>query len=768
MPRWDVASIAVWSAVLLGLLGIAPEIILRAPELNDSVLHEALAEHAARHWNEHWPVDHWFPSIAMGFPVFANYQHLSHLLAAGITQLIPGEISAGDIYQILSLLLLAAIPLAIDVSLRRMGLSRGAAAASAVLYVVLSSEGYYGIGWESYLWRGHGIETQVWGTFLLFLSLGFGWDALRRGRGVYLAGILLAATALSHLIYGYMAALSLSLALLIPNPEATFVRRLTRFAGMVSVTALATAYWVVPFIMNADQILRSRWEPTWKWDSMGWAWVGPRLFSGEIFDGSGFAWRLPIVSILVALGVGWAVFRALRRSDPVARWLLLGFVVWNLLFLGRAQWGQAMDLLPFSSGLHMHRFIGGVQVFGLVLAGLAFEALALILMKRGFVGRAHLRERLAWALPVLVFLIFATPVADRVAYVAANARMVRAARQAVDGARDYHHIVGVLRELPPGRVYAGFAGNWGRTFTVGALPMWALLQGEGFDMVGFLFMAMAKPGEWQMRIDLRNPAHLDVFGARYVVAPAGGLGKEGSKVSPPKYLKVIERTESIVLYETPTTGYFGLGQARPVPENVLDTYAEGDTWERIFRAGESWLYGQGPSQHVYLTFDDSLTLLPPGPKGQLFDPSLGPDTYAVSVRTATVSDVILKVTYHPNWWARVDGQPARIVEVLPGFMAVRLAPGTHRVVFRYEPPAWKRALFALAVAMVLLTPWSSRLERGRRRTQGPDAPVDENPPRPPQSETSAQGRSSSDGEVLHELVGGGRRGRGSAGRPGHG
>jgi hypothetical protein len=49
--------------------------------------------------------------------------------------------------------------------------------------------------------------------------------------------------------------------------------------------------------------------------------------------------------------------------------------------------------------------------------------------------------------------------------------------------------------------------------------MYAHLQAAGLDMVGYLYMAMARPAEWQMRLDYRRLEHDDLYNLRYVVAP---------------------------------------------------------------------------------------------------------------------------------------------------------------------------------------------------------------------------------------------------------
>ena len=70
-------------------------------------------------------------------------------------------------------------------------------------------------------------------------------------------------------------------------------------------------------------------------------------------------------------------------------------------------------------------------------------------------------------------------------------------------------------------------------------------------------MAMARPAEWQVRLDYMRPEHLDLYDARYLVAPAGRAVPAGAVIR-------AERG-GFALYEVPTSGYFALGTIAPPP-----------------------------------------------------------------------------------------------------------------------------------------------------------------------------------------------------------
>lgn len=676
-PRLLVIAAVAFGAVLLGRAWqLAP------PQINDSILHERLAAYAAMHWDAHWPVDFWFPEVTAGFPMFAHYPHLSHLAAAAMAHAAGSPEHGGRVYETLRLLLTALMPLSIFVSLRRMRLDDWTAALTAVFYTVLASRGNFGIDWSAAVWRGGGLGPQVWGTFLLFPALAWGYSAVRHGRSVLAAGGLLALCALAHFLYGYMAALSLALLVVLPDGDVAWRVRLRRLAAVAAVAGAASAYFVVPFVLTRDVLLHSRWEPQWKWDSHGWGWLLEHLGQGRIFDAA----TPPVLSVLVALGFVIAVARA--RRDGAARWIAACFLLWIVLLAGRAGLGGLVDLLPLSGGLHMHRFIGGVQAFGLMLAGVA-----------GATGIRGISRRLprwpAIALSVIALAaLLAIPVREQLAFMHADLAWGAIQKAITSADRDLDEIITVLRQQPPGRVHAGFHGTWGKAFTVAYAPLYSVLQAQGFDMVGYLFMAMARPGEWQGRLDYRRPEHADLFNVRYLVAPAA--------LVPPPFVRRLAARGRYVLYEVPTSGYFSTARVEPLPPDALGgAPLRNASWDDVYHLGDAWLQGAGPLERRFLGADGSVApVLPSAPSGAVRDARIAANVYEATVSTPETTDVVLKVTAHPWWRAEVDGVPVATREVLPGFMAVRVAAGEHVVRFTYAPPWWKRLLFGVAVIVL--------------------------------------------------------------------
>ena len=51
--------------------------------------------------------------------------------------------------------------------------------------------------------------------------------------------------------------------------------------------------------------------------------------------------------------------------------------------------------------------------------------------------------------------------------------------------------------------------------------MYALLNGAGLDMLGYLYHALSLNADILVHFDESRPEHYDLFNVRYVVAPAG-------------------------------------------------------------------------------------------------------------------------------------------------------------------------------------------------------------------------------------------------------
>ena len=74
-----------------------------------------------------------------------------------------------------------------------------------------TTNGLYGFDFRSYIFAGWGLYAQLWAMVLLPPALAMSYRTLREGRGYLWATLLLSATLMSHLLYGYMAIITLGI-----------------------------------------------------------------------------------------------------------------------------------------------------------------------------------------------------------------------------------------------------------------------------------------------------------------------------------------------------------------------------------------------------------------------------------------------------------------------------------------------------------------------------------------------------------------------------
>ena len=72
--------------------------------------------------------------------------------------------------------------------------------------------------------------------------------------------------------------------------------------------------------------------------------------------------------------------------------------------------------------------------------------------------------------------------------------------------------------------------------------------------------------------------------------------------------------------------------------------------------------------------------------------------------------------WFPGWKAKVDGRDVPIERVDYLFRGVRIGPGAHTVVFRYEPLSWR---IGWIVSLSRSPRWRSRWSSAARGAAGP-------------------------------------------------
>ena len=677
--------------VVVNAAALWPELSISRFDLNDNVFHFGLVERivqAIEHGRS--PLDLWSPEWSLGYPVLRTYQPLAHWLVAAVYFALGKAVPLMSVFLWVRFLSVALLPLSFYAAARRLNLSPLAAGAAAVLAPMISTNFLYGVEYNSFTWAGSGLFPQAVATHLLLLALGSAWAAVRQGRRVTLAGVVVGLTALAHIIYGYVAALSICLMAVLPDsaiPRAVRVRRTLWIGGTA---ALLTCFQLLPLLLDRNVINHSRWEPVWKWDSFGALTVLGWLVKGDLMDYG----RLPVLTLLALGGVVlWFRKAPQPEAEPAAshQFAVLGAAMWVLLFFGRPFWGPLLAMIGIARDMHLHRVIAGVHVFGVLLAAIALAALWRALEHRW---------RVAGAAVAALFLLY--PMVRERAHTLSNDAVWgrRNLAKNESAASDVSNVMDQLRRRG-GRAYAGLPGGWGGRFKTGDVPFYAFFSTSQIPAVGFLYHSMALTSDISLRFNEFDPAHYRLFNVRSVVAPG-----DGSVTLP---LFVIPRMQfgNFRVFDAPAVGYF----------DVVDVFASvGVTRENLYDVNDRWLQSRWPGARNHLLLDigagapSGLTRLradvplseppPLPPAGQVSAEQQDGQVYRAEMDVSRPAYALFKMTWHRNWKAYVDGSAAPTVMLTPGFTGVSLAPGRHRIEMRYEPEAWKAPLGLAAILLV--------------------------------------------------------------------
>jgi hypothetical protein len=483
-------------------------VTLRVSYLDDSSVHEQMVRFATRQFQGgHLPLTSWFPSLGLGSPQFLHYQSQPAMLT-GLAGLAVGPDVAfrWSLYLLLSLW-----PVSVYLAARLFGAGRGAAAASAAMSPFLVS--VTGIGYEqhAYLWTGFGVWTQLWASVTLPLTWGLGWRAIREGRGWFAAVALISATIALHFETGYLALIPLVVwPLVASGPLAARVRRA---AVLVAGSLVATAWVIAPLLAQREwaatnEILRG----TPLENGYGAGRVLGWLLSGELLDHG----RLPVVTLFAAIGFvpAWRC----RWRDANARALLVALAACLLLSLGRTTFGSVVDVIPGSGDIFFRRFMMGIQLAALLLAGdgAAWSARA----AWSALDRMTAGRRLGWpttpakselargAVALTATVVVLAPAWLQLgSYDRRTARAIRAQRHAdaTQGAQ-LDRLIAFIKRHGGGRVYAGMPSNWGAAFTVGAVPVFKYLESRDVDEVGYTLRTASLMTDPEYYFDDGNPS----------------------------------------------------------------------------------------------------------------------------------------------------------------------------------------------------------------------------------------------------------------------
>lgn len=687
---------------LVGLSCLFGLIVLRGEtaateNLNDSSFHLQMVRWASGQIHEgRVPLDGWFPYFSLGSSFFHHYQSLSELLtayAASVT-------GAGDqtAYDWILYLLLALWPISVYLGARLLQWGRWTAAAAAAASPLLVSASGYGYEHGSYTWQGYGVYSQLWAMWLLPLAWGLSWRAIVHGRRYWAAALAIALTIACHFITGYLAVLTVGVWVIVVG-TAGFVRRLGRAVLVVGGSLLVAAWVLVPLIADTTWTNQTEYyHGTIFNDSYGARKELGWLFTGELFDHG----RFPIVTIFFFVGVLVCVVRA--RRDVRARALLGAFSLSMLLFFGRPTLGRTLDLLPGFGDVQIHRFVMGVHLAGILIAGVGLgwvlEAAYRLVSRFVTGGRAAGRYAVAVAaVAVALGVGLLEPAwAERAHYDSRDLTYIPSQQGygATDG-RDLDRLIAIVQARHDGRVYAGLRGNWGQQYRIGSVPVHAWLADRGVDAIGYVFRTIASLStDVEVAFDETNPAQYQMLNIRYLILPEDRR--------PPVPARLLARSGRHRLWEVPTSGYFqvvdrsaAIKADRKTVEQASRSFRNSDLASRGIYPGVAFAGGAAPPP----TFSGASP--PPGPAGTVLRQTnrLQDGVFDATVVANRQAVVLLKASYDPRWTVTVDGLPDRPVMMAPSLVGVEVPAGRHVVRFRYAPYGNYPLLLAIGAVTLL-------------------------------------------------------------------
>lgn len=659
-------------------------------------------------------IDHWVPNWAEGYNLPYYYSHIPQIMIVGSYRFLSFfsqfSMSLFQYYHWIIYLLLSLFPLPMFLALRAIRLPWLAAGLGALLASHISTDGLYGLDPPSFLWRGYGLSSQLFAMIWLPLAIAyssryFAHDGKSQARisDFWMAVLFLTLTAMGHLGLGMIALLSLIPLAARPKPP---VKQLITLAATV---VFFLSYWITPIVLADNYHNVSFWDPPWKFHSFGAKDIMTRLLNGDLFDWG----RMPWMTTIVITGL----IAALHSPSILYAPFSMLFLFWLLMYFGRTTWGSAIDLIPGMREFHLSRFIVGLHAAGLFLMPIGVELLVSRLM-------IHVPRGKPFVYLLIGAFAYWTIYPQTISYASHNDRLITQANEHHAKVKsDEEALFAKLRSLPPGRVFAGRGGGWGKDFRIAETPYYMQLSTYGIPTVLWLPETWSPTSDVEQYFSEDQAKDYGLFGIRYVAAPPNQKAQS--------FWNLIEKRDTWTLYEVPA-GSFAPGVRPAIVATDKRSYVN------VVRL---WIQSDAHTKGLYpqLTFakdyprrsglpnfkmlDEATYIVPDGSTHNLFAeppwyqnttnkqilPIIKSETNDSDMIFKTTVDVpercqecivVLKQSFHPNWRARIDGKPAETFTVFPFFTATLVPAGTHEVVFSYEPGRLKILLMAAELTAV--------------------------------------------------------------------
>ena len=700
-----------WGLLGLVLLSILPAIsagFVRPPG-NDLLIHGPLVEGAletlrAQGWTAFQ--DPWFDHIGAGFPTFHHYPRLPHQLAA-VLALGLGLDGLTAMALVASVAVLLFGPAAY-LGARWMGLPPPAALLAGLVAVTMQSVEPFGHTALNYGFDGHGLYGQLVGMVFAMLAVPAWWRATRRApTRTFIAWSVLAAILLSFVIRsslpaGWVGGVA-ALGLILGEGRRDLGPRLLRATAVGAGAVLLSLGFLLPFLqdLGASGVLEAGNADDLA--AFGALSVLGTLARGGYLDGS-----VPLWTLVVVLGLVLAVTR--RGDDEGAalhRGAACAFVVVLLLVFGRTTWGHWIDDLPLVGLFHDRRYVVGLQLIapwlvaatawrhlprpltprsrGLMAAG-ALVVAGLLTQRAATQVRSHAEFIPSWTehadgmAPAVAPLIAA---GTRIELAAADGPIAGAS--AIDTLR----VLGVKTTGKPLDHYPIIRQGhyWWRHWL--ASPDSPRTQPPtGDDLFAFGAEALLVPARLPPAAPLPDwPA--EALGPLRVLTPPPRADRRGAVG--------LVRSDLLLVSDSPEL------QGVPVAWHQSGAHRVGQFPTLDIGAGAT----PDPARYTRVARiadrDPSVLVALPGMAeaelGRVLEVNDG------HARLADVRDgawLLWDLGWHPRLHATVDGAPVDVHLLLPGRAGVRLPAGATEATIAWRVPAWRGALAASNVVLVVL------------------------------------------------------------------
>ena len=578
----------------------------------------------------------WTHGWYSGIPLYTFYFPLPPVVVAALTPLLGFEVALKWMLALGPLLL----PPATYVLLRAMGLSRWVAVSGTVMgtsFIIMNSFAIFG---------GNLLSTYI-GEFSYSISFALSLFYLaavlengRKGtRGVLGASVLLALTALSHVLTtGLVVASTLPL---LTKPRFRYVIVRSWIIGF-----LLAGFWAFPFLAR----LGLSASPPWLHDPQ-WSELMPT--------------ELVVFFPLALIGAVWVTYRA--------RWLATPLLMFPVLAV-------AFHVLP-QELIHRTRWVPygffAVHLFAGFAIGFALERFAAMRSRLALLG----------AVAGILYVAGINNIRD-VAYVEEYVEYAVEGYEATELWDEYQDLVTQISGLPPGRVFweeTERLKNYGSPLALQLLPYWSpdhpVLNGLWSESaINYPFylrssqeVADTLTTEVSVHIHVPSPFdfdrgidHAQILGARYFIAYTDQAREMASARAD---LSLLAEDESWGLFELPETPLVEPLERVPVVYTGENFEEAAIHWFDSLYTSPTLVAADGPAEwpRVGSGFDSLVvTDALAAPSGAVTDFEMSPE--AVSFRTSAVGvPHLVRVSYFPNWLAVGAAGPYR---VSPAYMLV--------------------------------------------------------------------------------------------------